>query len=160
MSNITKIVLGTGIGAALIGGVSYLFRLKRTVVDMEINPTVKVHKINLQGLMLRIDVQLKNPNKTALNIKFPFVKLMYKDVVLGSSQVLNKDIDIPAYGETNIEKIMLNIPIISLLNFASGLWNSLKKKELVKIDVQTITTVDLGWKKMPFNKTQEVTLNA
>lgn len=156
--NLKKILIGTGIGGGLIAGATYLFRLKRTSAELESIATVNVHKLDLKGLVLRVDVQLKNPTKTKLKIKFPFVKLIYKDTTIGSSQVLDKDIEIPSYGEAVAEKIMISIPLKGIFSLSAGLIKSLSTGESVKLNSKTISTIDLGWKKLPYEKMEELTL--
>lgn len=158
MANWTKIMVGTGIGAGLVGLVAYVTRLKRTSAEMESVATAKIHSLKLDGLTIRIDVQMKNPSSGSFKIKFPFVKLLYKDKTIGTSQVINKDIQIPAYGEARIEAIMIKIPITSLLSLGAGLYKLLMNNEPAPIFIKTITTIDLGWKKMPYEKTDDNTL--
>ena len=156
--NLKKILIGTGIGGAIIAGVTYAFRLKRTSVQLETFAKVEIFKLDLSGLVLRVDVQLKNPTATKFNIKFPFVKLIYKDVTVGSSQVQNKDIAIPAYGEAVAEKIMITIPPRNIFSVSAGLIESLLAGESAILDSTTITTIDLGWKKIPYEKKEQITL--
>lgn len=160
MANLKKILLGVGIGGGIIAGISYLMRLNRTSSELESETTVNVQKLDLTGLTLRVDALLKNPTKTALKIKFPYVKLIYKEATLASSQVVDKDIEIPAFGEARIEKIMIQIPVLGLFSLGGDFLKSLKSGEPVAMLAKTITTIDLGWKKMPYEKIDEITLKA
>jgi hypothetical protein len=159
MSNWIKIGIGTGIGAGVIGLITYFTRLKRTSVEMESVASAKIHTLKLDGLTVRIDVQMKNPTSSSFKIKFPFVKILYKDKTIGTSQVINKDIQIPAYGEAVISAIMVKIPMTGLLSLGGGIVKLLTKKQPVPIFVKTVTTIDLGWKKIPYEKTDDNTLN-
>ncbi len=156
--NIKKILIGTGIGGAIIAGVTYVFRLKRTSAQLESFAKVNIFKLDLSGLVLQVDVQLKNPTATKFSIKFPFVKLIYKDAVVGSSQVQNKDIAIPAYGEAVAEKIMITIPPRNIFSLSAGLITSLLAGETTILDSTTITTIDLGLKTIPYEKKEQITL--
>ena len=158
MASIKKILLGLGIGGGVVAGGAYLWRLNKTSVNLEIVPTVKLHKLDLQGLILRIDVQMKNPTRTSLQLKFPFIKLLVKGSSIGSSQAVNQDIALPAFGEAKFEAIMIRIPMISLLSTAKGLLQAVQKGQPFRIEVTTMTTIDLGWKQIPFEKTNEVQL--
>ncbi len=158
MANWKNIVLGTGIGAGVIGLITYVTRLKRTSVELESVAKASIHSLKLDGLTIRIDVQLKNPTTSSFKIKFPFVKVLFKDKTIGSSQAVNKDITIPPYGEAKIDAIMIKVPFTGLLSLGSGLMNLLAKKQPAPIFVKTITTLDLGWKKMPYEKTDDLTL--
>lgn len=154
-----KITLGTVIGGAIIGGTVYVIRLNSMSAELETVAMVKIHKLDLTGLTLRVDVQLKNPTRTPFKIKFPFIKLVYKSTTIGSSQVIDKDISIPAFGEAVINQILIKIPMMNIFSFSGGLIQAVQNKEAVKLDVNTITTIDLGWKKMPFSKSDTITLS-
>jgi hypothetical protein len=158
MANWTKIVVGTGIGAGLVGLFAYVTRLKRTSAELESVTSAKIHSLKLDGLTLRVDVQLKNPSSGSFKIKFPFVKIIHKDKTIGTSQVINKNIQLPAYGEARIEAIMIKIPFTGILSLGAGLYKSLIQKEPVPLFVKTVTTLDLGWKKVPYEKMDDNTI--
>ncbi len=153
-----KIAVGTVVGGALIGGTVYVVRLNKMSAELETISMVKVHKLDLSGLTLRVDVQLKNPTRTPLKLKFPFIKLVYKDTTIGSSQVLDKDITIPAFGEAVIEKMMIRVPLMNIFSLSGSLIRAMQNKEAVKLDVKTLTMIDLGWKKVAYNKSDTITL--
>jgi hypothetical protein len=159
MKNWEKIAIGTVVGGVVLGGSVYLYRLKNTAVQLEVMPTVMVHKLDLTGLTIRIDVTLKNPTRTAFKIKFPFVKLAYKGTSVGSSQVIDKDITIPAYGQAVIQQIMVRVPILSIFSLSGGLLKAVENGEAAQVDVITVTTIELGMQKIPFTKTDTVTLS-
>jgi hypothetical protein len=159
MANWKKIGIISGIGAGLVGLVTYVSRLNRAQTQLESVTTAKIHSLKLDGLTIRVDVQLKNPSRSSFNIKFPFVKLVYKDKVVGTSQVIDKNIKIPAYGEANIESIMIKIPVTSIFSIGAGLVKLLVQKVAVVISVKTISTIDLGWKKLPYEKSDDMTLH-
>ncbi len=158
MSKLKNILISVTAGAGVIGLVSYLSGLKRTSAELESVATGMIHSIKLDGLTFRIDVNLKNPTKSSLKIKYPFVKLYHAGKLIGSSKVLNQDIKIPANGEAVISQIMLNIPATGLLALGSGLLNLLNKKQEVPLAIKTITTIDLGWKNVPYQKTEQIKL--
>lgn len=154
-----KITVGTIIGGGLIGGTIYMLRLNKMSVELESVPMVKIHKLDFSGLTLRVDVQLKNPTRTPFKIKFPFIKLVYKGTTVGSSQVVDKDIQIPAFGEVIIDKMMIKVPLMNIFSLSGGLIKAIQNKEPVKLDVKTLTTIDLGWKKVPYTKADTITLS-
>ncbi len=158
MASIKKILLGLGIGGGVVAGGAYLWRLNKTSVNLEVIPTVKLHKLDLQGLVLRVDVTLKNPTRTSLKLKFPFIKLLIKGSSIGSSQAVNQDIALPAFGEAKFEAIMIRISMFSLLSTAKGLLQAVQQGAAFKIGVTTMTTIDLGIKKVPYEKTDDVQL--
>jgi hypothetical protein len=154
-----KITVGTLVSGAVIGTTVYVLRLTKMNAELETIPMVKIHKLDFSGLTLRVDVQLKNPTRTPFKIKFPFIKLVYKGTTVGSSQVLDKDIQIPAFGEAVINQIMIKVPLMNIFSLSGGLIRALQNKEGVKLDVKTLSTIDLGWKKVPYSKVDTITLS-
>jgi hypothetical protein len=154
-----KIAVGTVIGGVLIGGTVYIARLSAAGAELETVPMVRIHKLDLSGLTIRVDVQLKNPTRTPLKLKFPFIKLIYREASIGSSQVIDQDISIPAFGEAIINEIMIRIPMLSLFSLSGGLIQAIQNKEAVVLEIKTLTTIDLGWKKMPFDNSNTITLS-
>jgi hypothetical protein len=158
MSLANKILATSIVGGGLIAGYSYYLKMQRTQAELEVIPDAKLHQVNWDGITIRIDLLMKNPTKGSFSIKFPFVKLTYKENVVGSSQVVNRDIKIPAFGEARIEKILVNIPILSIFSVSSSILKAVQKKEPLTIKATLITTIDLGIVKIPFEETHEVTL--
>lgn len=158
MGVLKKILIGTGITAAVAGVVTYVRRLNKMSNELVVVPTVKVHKIAIDGITLRVDARMKNPTRTKLKIKFPFVKLIYKDSVVGSSQSVDKDIEIPAFGEAQVDAMMVQIPFLGLFSIAGDLIKSLQDGSAVKMGVKTMSLINLGWKKLPYEDYQEYNL--
>lgn len=156
MRPVSKILAATVIGAGVIAGISYIKGLTRAKASLEIIPKVSLYQLSWDGLTFRIDVQIKNPSKADCSIKFPFVKVLMKDTLLGSSQAVNKDIRIPPYGEAMIEKVLVEMPVGSILSVAYALIKSLNSKEEVKITVKTMTTIDMGWVQVPYENSTDV----
>ncbi len=102
MSLVTKILAGTVISAGAIAGWSYVKNLKKAQAELEVVPKASIYQLSWDGLTIKVDVLLKNPTKGSFSVKFPFVKLLYKDATIGSSQVVNKEIKIPQFGEVLI----------------------------------------------------------
>ena len=151
-----QILIGTAVGGAVIAGYTYLTRLGRTSAQLQTVSRVSVFKIDLKGLTLQVDVNIKNPSQVGFKIKFPFVKLGYKGQTIGTSQSVNQDITVPAYGEAVASKIMIVIPILGLFSIGGGLITAVQSGGSVSVDVTTITTIDLGIKKLPYQKTETV----
>lgn len=158
MGLLKKILIGTGITAVVAGGITYVRRLNRLANELEVVPTIKVHKVSLTGITLRLDVKLKNPTNAKVKIKFPFVKLIYKDLTIGSSQSVDKDIEIAKYSEAVAEAIMIDIPLMGVFSVAGDIIKAINEKQPIKLTVRTLTTINLGWKKIPYEDKQEITL--
>lgn len=158
MGAIKKIAIGSAILAAIGGGIAYVTRLNRVSKELVVVPKVIIHKLAFDGITLRVDARLKNPTRTRLKLKFPFVKLMYRDTVIGSSQMVNKDIIIPAYGEASVDKMMVTIPLLGIFSVVGDLLKSLTDGSAVMLKVKTMSTIDLGWRKQPYEDVKEVSL--
>jgi hypothetical protein len=153
-----KIAVGTVVSGALIGGGFMLMKFSKISAELETVPTIKIHKLDLTGLTLRVDVQLKNPTNNSFKIKFPFIKLLYKGATVGSSQLLDKDIVIPAFGEAIINQIMIKIPTLSLFSLSGSLLKAVQNKQPIQVEVRTLTTIDVGFKQVPYTKSELLTL--
>ncbi len=158
MSLTKKVLTGTLVGAGLIAGYSYYLKMKKTQAELEIIPDASVHEVNWDGITIRLDLLLKNPTKGSFSIKFPFVKLIYKGTTVGSSQAVNQDIKIPAYGQAKIDKLLVNIPILSIFTVSSSILKAIQNNEQVKITARLMTTIDLGFSKIPFEESHEMVL--
>jgi hypothetical protein len=152
-----KVALGTGT-VVLIGGAGYLMSLHRTGAELEIINNAKLHKIDVSGVYVRIDSILKNPTKGSFSIKFPFVKLLYQENTIGTSQVINKDIQLPAFGEAKIDNIMVHITFMGLLSTGFKIFKALKEGLGVAMQVKIITTIDLGWRHLPYESVSDITI--
>lgn len=153
--NILTITL---IGGGLIAGYSYYVKMKKTSAELEVVPEASIHAVNWDGIIIRLDLLLKNPTKGSFSIKFPFVKLTYKGTTVGSSQVVNQDIKIPAYGQAKIEKLLVSIPILSIFSVSTSILKAIQNKEQVMITATMKTTIDLGMVTVPFEENHEVIL--
>lgn len=144
-----KIAIGGGISGILIGGFIFipkLIRLKNVSPELDVVPMAKIHKIDFSGITIRIDVQLKNPTVADFKMKYPYIRLSYKDTTIGTSQSVDKDIEMSGFGEANISEIMMNVPILSLLSLSGNLLKAIQNNEEVKVDITTITHIDPYWK--------------
>jgi hypothetical protein len=158
-NKVSKKLLTTAIvGGSMLAGIGYYLSIRKTTAHLEVIPSASVHAINLNGLTLRLDLELKNPSANSFSIKFPYLKLLFKGALIGTSQVLNKDITIPAYGQTRIEKIFVNVPLAGLFNVASSLIKSIQSKEAVVINATMITTINTGFVNIPFQEDHELTI--
>lgn len=158
MSAVSKILTGTLLGAGVIAAVSYVKKLKKTQAELEVIPTANIHEITWNTIVVRVDVLLKNPTKGTFSIKFPFVKIISNGTTLGSSQAVNKDIKIPAYGEVTIDKILVTIPVTSFFSVASDVLKNIQNKKPVKMTLKVMSTVNLGWTELPYETSDEITL--
>lgn len=159
MANWKKIAIGTGIGVSILGFINYVRNLQRTSKELESVTTVNIHSLKLDGLTLRIDVVLKNPTNGSIKIRYPFVKILLKQNVIGTSTVSKQEIKIPAHGEAKIKGLLINIPVTGLASLGNGVLKLLTQNKSLLLTVKTISTIDLGWKKLAYEKTEPHTLS-
>jgi hypothetical protein len=156
MNTLGKVALvATGGGIIIYVIARNLSQMKENLI---VTPSVTVYSFGLTGLILRADVQIKNPSTGSFKIRFPFVTLYYKDALLGSSNLVNQDIAVGAFGEANIQKILIDIPISGVLSVASGLLDALQNKAPVSLTIKVATLIDLGVTKVNYNDAQEIVL--
>lgn len=152
-----KLLIGAG---AVVGGGFYLLRMNRTSKQLETIIKARIHDIGFTDITVNIDVQVKNPTSGSLKLKYPFVKLQYKGETIGSSQALDRDIQIPQFGETLIQGIRVKIPLFSLSGLAKDLLKTINSNSSgIEVQAITVTTIDAGvGAKLPYEKSQTITL--
>ncbi len=158
MGTLKKALVLTGLSGGILAGGLYIRKLKRTGNELETISKVNIYSLDLRGLTLRIDLVIKNPTSTSLNIKYPFVRMMLGGDMIGSSQVVNQDIKIPAYSEVHIDKIMVDIPIMGLLSLIGSLFQPLQSGQAVTVQIITVTTISIWWMNLPYEKKEDVIL--
>ncbi|TSE02765.1 hypothetical protein [Aquimarina algiphila] len=90
-------------GLATFFSIRYLSRLQRASTNITSRIRVSIHKVNLTGIELKAAVQIQNPNPVTLKLQHPFVKILFKDKLLGSSTIENSIIEIPEHSEKNFD---------------------------------------------------------
>jgi hypothetical protein len=154
----TKLLVGLGLGAGALVGYNYFRKLSLTDQHMEIIPSAMIHKLDLTGLHIRMDIRIKNPDEATFKIKYPFMKLVYEGETIGSSQAIDKDILIPPNGEVVINGVMIQIPITNIFTNAYKIFKDVSAGKKVKLKIHTHSTINLGWKTLPFDKVNEFDL--
>ena len=156
-SNTGKLMLGGAVGIGLIAAYSYARGITRAQAQLQIVPNVRIHKLGLDGLTFRVDALLKNPTQAGFSIKFPFIEIVHKGVLVGSSQVINSDVKIPPFGQVMIEGLMVNIPVVSLATTVYDIINALLNHQPEVFTIGVITTVSLGWTSVAYEHKQDFT---
>ncbi|WP_121355768.1 hypothetical protein [Flavisolibacter nicotianae] len=158
MSLATKILTTTVLGAGAYAGWTYLKNLKTAGAELVVVPKASIHSLSWNGLTIRLDVLLKNPSNGSFSLIAPFLKLLYKDTVIGSSTPLNKEFKLPAHGELMIDNIMVQIPMSNVFSMAFTLIKTLIGGGTEIITVRTMTTINLGIIKLPYENKQDITI--
>lgn len=159
MNTLTKIAIGAAVTGGIYAGYRYISGLQQTNAELQSVVTITGAKASLtEGATVQFNVKLKNPTAGSFKIKYPFVQFIYKDEVVGSSQALNQDIALPAYGEALIDKISINVSALKILSSAFDLVKSLFTGKAIPVTARTISTIDLGWKQLPYEKKEQATI--
>lgn len=118
MTGTTKIL----IGSAAAFGTIMLFKASRAAANLESYVTAKIHHFDLTGLTLMIGVVLKNPTNGSLRIKYPYVTVAVNGSVIGSSDLKNEDVHIPANSQAVIKGLVLHFPTLSLTTILPAIY--------------------------------------
>jgi hypothetical protein len=156
MSLTNKVIAGTVLGAGAIAAIVYVKNIKRAQEQLQIVPNASIYKLGLEGLIIKVDALLKNPTGASFKLKYPFIKLTHKNVLVGSSQVINKYIKIPAYGQVLIQDMMVKIPVLSVFSAVYDMAMSLMNNQSIVFTIAIITTVDLGWTQVAYEHKQDL----
>lgn len=150
----TILILGVGTAAALYGA-SYMVKLNRLSNELESVTKVSIHKVSLSGIDLRINVVLKNPSGGSINVKHPFVKMIYGATTIATSQIRDVNMNIPKFSEVSLEPVMVNIGFMSLATTVPGLLKEYRNTGKLNLTVKTITTINDN---LPYTKTDVISL--
>ena len=148
-------MIGAGAVAAIYFGGSYLLKLNRLSNELESETKVSIHNVSLSGIELSINVKLKNPSGGSIKVKHPFVKMIYGDKTIASSQVKDSDIEIPKFSEVNLDPIKIKLGFLALAATVPALVKEYRETGKLNLVVHTITTINNS---LPYTKTENITL--
>ena len=120
----------------------YLRRLNQAAKTIVTRTSLQVNKVSLAGIEFKANVRLQNPNPINLSIQYPFVNLTYKDASLGSSQVKDETIQLPANGEESFNITIQSAGWLSLIQvLGTELVQKIRSGQEAVLDVvSTVTT--------------------
>ena len=150
-----KYLLYGVLGVAGIAGGAYLLNLKRLSSEMEVTVKVLIHKVTLTGIKLRVEVRMKNPTQGTVTVKYPFVKLMYGESMIGSSEVRDLDFDVPKFGERQLDPIYIDLGFFSLATTVPNLLKEYRTTGKLTLTVKAVTTINGN---IPYNKTEKIVI--
>ncbi|PTB98011.1 hypothetical protein C9994_00190 [Marivirga lumbricoides] len=147
----------------IVGGVAafftgrYLLRLNRASNTIVTRTTLAVNKVGLSGLELKASVRLQNPNPISLSLQFPFVNLTYRESSIGSSQVKDEILELPANGEKAFNIIIQSVGWLALIQtLGSDLVQSIRSGQKATIELMTTVTTKVNG--IPYNQTELIKL--
>jgi hypothetical protein len=148
------IAIGAGVAAVLYGA-TYLIKINRLSNELESVTKVSIHRVSTSGIELRIDVTLKNPSGGSIRVKSPFVKLIYGNNTVASSQMKDSDITISKFSQVILEPVMISIGFLNLVTTAPALLKEYRETGKLNLIVKTVTTINGS---LPYTKTDNITL--
>lgn len=154
MISTKHILIGAGAAAALYGA-SHLLKLNRLSNELESVTKASIYRVSLAGIELKIDVILKNPSGGSIKVKYPFVKLVYGENTIASSQVKDVNITIDKFNEVKLEPIMIFIGYLTMATKVPALLKEYRQTGKLNMVVKTITTINNS---LPYTKTDIITL--
>lgn len=119
MNTIFKI----GILGGLAFGIYKLLGMKRVsdkVVTSLSNP--RIHNVDIRGIVIRTEVNVSNPTKTALRITKPVVTLTTKGKYITSTAPENKEISINPLATSRIDTMELVLPWTVIAGYAVNIF--------------------------------------
>jgi hypothetical protein len=149
------VLIGISAAAALYYGGSYLLKLNRLSKELETQTKASIYKISLSGIELQINVKLKNPSGGSIQVKQPFVKLMYAGKTIASSSVKDTNLTINKHSEVDLEPIRITLGFLSLATTVPSLIKEYRATGKLNLVVNTITTIN---DRLPYTKTDTMTL--
>lgn len=147
------------IGGGLVAGTVSLLAMSNTGSQLETVASGRIHKLTLSGVIVRVDIRMKNPTNGKLKLRFPFIKLSHGDSTIGSSKPLNTVVEIPKHGEAVAKDITIEIPYTSLIFGAVGLIKEFKSGNAVKLKLTTKSAIVIAFgKEIPYEKKEDIIL--
>ena len=98
---------------------------------------------------------MKNPTAGTVTVKYPFVKLMYGESMIGSSEVRDLDFDIPKFGEKLLDPIYIDLGFFSLATTVPTLLKEYRTTGKLSLTVKAVTTINGN---LPYSKTEKIVI--
>lgn len=149
------LLIGAGAAVTAYFGGRYLLRLNRLSNELETETKVSIYAVSVEGIELSIDVKLKNPSGGSIQVKHPFVKMIYDNKTVASSQVKDVNLTIPKFGEVILEPVRIKLGFLSMATTFPALVKRYRETGKLDFVVQTITTINGN---LPYTKTDNITL--
>ncbi len=137
-------------GILLFFGIKYLYTAWQTSAAVEkINIKIskaRIHKVSLDGIEMRANVQVQNPTNTKVTFIQPFVRLLAKGSTIASSDVSDKSFELNPMSQVDLQEISIKLQLLTLLSF------------LIQVNFQFPATADSLIKKVIYIGSQIKTI--
>lgn len=141
------------VGAVLLG--RYAYNTYKLSHDLQTDTQVNVYSVSLTGVTLQVDVTLKNPTAGTVNVKYPFIKLMYGSATLASSEPKDASYILPKFGQLKLPSIFIPVSFITLGLTAPALLLAYRQNQGIVLTMKTSTYVNST---LPVERTDNITI--
>ncbi|MBQ4818869.1 hypothetical protein J8M14_02285 [Aquimarina sp. MMG016] len=144
-------------GLATFFSIRYLSRLQKASTNITSRIRVRIHKVNLTGIELKAMVQLQNPNPVALRLQHPFVRILHKNKLLGSSTVENAVIEIPENSQKDFDLHIQSAGWLTLIQIlGTEAVNQIRNGKPIQLNIQAQIITRING--LPYEQTDTMTL--
>lgn len=144
-------------GLAALFSIRYLSRLQKASTNVTSRIRVRIHKVNLMGIELKAMVQLQNPNPVSLRLQHPFVKILHKNKLLGSSTVENTVIEIPENSQKDFDLHIQSAGWLTLIQIlGTKVASDIRLGNPIQLDIQTQIISRVNG--LPYEQTENIIL--
>ena len=158
------ILMGTaGVGILLlaVSAAAAASRVSELSGELAVETSGRIHKLELSGLTLAVDVTVKNPSRTSVTFRHPFVKLRSQGKDLLSSEIKASLYTVESYGEkkftlyfkTALPALSMMLPSLAKEYFSKG---TLTLEVYEKTELTAVGGIPLG-EPLPYPKTDTIT---
>jgi hypothetical protein len=151
-------LLKSVIGLGLVFGTGYLVKLVKDSEKLEVLPNIILEKINFESVLFSVDTLIRNPSKSSFTIGFPFVRIFYKDKLIGSSTPRKKWVKIPSQSESEIQDLQIEFPLSQSIEIAGELITARTTGIKIPIKIEVNSYIKLGLISFPIKKTETIIL--
>jgi len=137
----TKVKIGIGLAAAAaaVGGF-FLVKKGTTLfetadnINVELLGIPKIHKIDLSGMKISVDLRVDNPAKGRVSLKLPSIRAFYNRSLLATTSINNRTYVIEPVSTGKISGIMIEASYLNMLMNAPTIVNDFKSQGSKIID--------------------------
>jgi len=115
------IIIGVGTAAGFLLFKGTTLKESAENVNVSLLSLPKIHKIDLSGLKISVDLRVDNPAKGRITLKLPSIRLLYKGKLLASTIVSDKPYTVEPVSSGKISGIMIEASYLNLLTNAPGI---------------------------------------
>lgn len=152
---------GAGVLVLALSGAFAGSRISELSDNLVVETSGRIHKVDFSGLTLAVDVAIKNPSRTSLTFRHPFVKLRSANKDLLTSEIKSTLYTVASYAEkkftlyfkTSIAALGMMMPSLLKEYTSKGI---LSLEVFAKTELTAIGGISTG-EPIPYPKTDIIT---